>query len=420
MGAPFHYRDRPEYRESTLQDAVDAGRLSPQEKELILLFLAERRAKKGLSQGRMSLMTDHLIRLRDFSPCPFPEMTAMDLMRAVSNTIDGKTLRGKPFSQHTKHDYVLTLKLFVRWMVERGILAIPISEVNEIEVPRQPKYTKTADDMLSDEEVLTVLVEGCADSQERAMVATVYDAALRIEELQDLRWKQIQRLKHGVAITTDKKTGYQRRIPCAVCGSYLVAWRNDYPGDATGDSYVFITKDGGPYLYSGFQYIIRKIRKRLQERGYHDIARRLGWHILRHSRLTEFVRRGMSETVLGHIGWGHRSSMIECYVHMSRDDIEREVFAIAGLQDLAAPPSPVFVPGICPECAYTEIPPTARYCPSCRAPLTEEARAEVDLLDRQASDQEILRVLQDPVQRELFLSIVNRLMKEDEARKSSP
>lgn len=53
--APFHYRDKPEYRTSILQQAIDTGRLSPREKELIQQFLAERRAKKGLSQGRLSL-----------------------------------------------------------------------------------------------------------------------------------------------------------------------------------------------------------------------------------------------------------------------------------------------------------------------------------------------------------------------------
>jgi len=414
----FRYRDRPEYRASILRQAVDDGRLSPRESELIQQFLAERRAKKGLSQGRLSLYTHHLIRIRDFVPCAYPEMAALDLMMCVNSISDGVSQKGVPFSQNTKHDYILTLKIFTRWMVERGIVDIPLSEVKEIDVPRQPRATKTADDMLSDEEILVVM-GACGNSKERAMVSTVYDAALRIEELQDLRWGRIARLKHGVAITTDKKTGYQRRIPCTVCGSYLTAWRNDYPGDATGENFVFITKDLEPYMYSGFQYVLKKIRKRLRDQGHGEIADKLGWHVLRHARLTEFVRRGMSETTLGQIGWGHRSSMIECYVHMSRDDIEREVLAIAGIQDdQAERPTPVFVPGVCPVCACTDIPPTALYCPSCRSPLTEEAREEAERLDRETSDLEILRVLQDPVQRELFLSIVDRMRREEEAREA--
>lgn len=282
-------------------------------------------------------------------------MTVPDLMACVNNISDGISRRGKPFSQNTKHDYILSLKIFTRWMIERKILSIPRSEVQEIDVPRQPKYTKTADDMLSEEEILIVMGV-CANSKERAIVATVYDPALRIEELQDLRWGQVQRLKHGVAITTDKKTGYQRRIPCTVCGTYLNAWRNDYPGDPTGNNHVFLTKDREPYQYSGFQYVLRKIRRRLREGGHPEIAAKLGWHVLRHTRLTDYARRGMSETTLGHIGWGHRSAMIECYVHMSRDDIEREVMAIAGIQDdRTEPVKPIFVLGICPSCAFTDV-----------------------------------------------------------------
>lgn len=380
----FHQRDGPEYIDSRLTPQMEKGRLSPSDVSLIKEFLYERKAKKNLSGGRIALYVDHLIRLRDFLPGPYNEMTTGAYMEAISKIKTGKRLNGDRFSENTIHDYILSLKVFSEWLVKKKIVNIPIEEIKEIKVPKAPMMTKTPDDMLTEEDVQK-LIGVCENSKERALIACVFDAALRIEEAGYLRWRQIQKLKHGISITTDKKTGYPRYIPCPTAWTYLKTWKMDYPAihgiPPEGDNFVFLTHEGKPYLYSGFQYLMKKFSRKLKQQGDKVLADKIHFHLLRHSKLTHYAKQNMNESILCKIGWGKRSGMVEKYVNLSSVDVENAVMGIAGIKDMEVPKS-VFVPGVCPHCLCKEVPPTAAYCPECGGSLTEEAMDETERIVR--------------------------------------
>ena len=380
----FHQRDGPEYIDSRLTPQMEKGRLSPSDVSLIKEFLYERKAKKNLSGGRIALYVDHLIRLRDFLPGPYNEMTTGAYMEAISKIKTGKRLNGDKFSENTIHDYILSLKVFSEWLVKKKIVNIPIEEIKEIKVPKAPMMTKTPDDMLTEEDVQK-LIGVCENSKERALIACVFDAALRIEEAGYLRWRQIQKLKHGISITTDKKTGYPRYIPCPTAWTYLKTWKMDYPAihgiPPEGDNFVFLTHEGKPYLYSGFQYLMKKFSRKLKQQGDKVLADKIHFHLLRHSKLTHYAKQNMNESILCKIGWGKRSGMVEKYVNLSSVDVENAVMGIAGIKDMEVPKS-VFVPGVCPHCLCKEVPPTAGYCPECGGSLTEEAMDETERIVR--------------------------------------
>lgn len=380
----FHQRDGPEYIDSRLTPQMEKGRLSPSDVSLVKEFLYERKAKKNLSGGRIALYVDHLIRLRDFLPGPYNEMTTGAYMEAISKIKTGKRLNGNKFSENTIHDYILSLKVFSEWLVKKKIVNIPIEEIKEIKVPKAPMMTKTPDDMLTEEDVQK-LIGVCENSKERALIACVFDAALRIEEAGYLRWRQIQKLKHGISITTDKKTGYPRYIPCPTAWTYLKTWKMDYPAihgiPPEGDNFVFLTHEGKPYLYSGFQYLMKKFSRKLKQQGDKVLADKIHFHLLRHSKLTHYAKQNMNESILCKIGWGKRSGMVEKYVNLSSVDVENAVMGIAGIKDMEVPKS-VFVPGVCPHCLCKEVPPTAGYCPECGGELTEEAMDETEKIAR--------------------------------------
>ena len=94
----FHRRDGPEYAGSRLAQQLVNGRLSNTEITLIKDFLYERKAKKNLSGGRVALYVNHLIRVRDFLPGPFNEMTTGGFMEAISKIKTGYRLDGKKLS----------------------------------------------------------------------------------------------------------------------------------------------------------------------------------------------------------------------------------------------------------------------------------------------------------------------------------
>lgn len=380
----FHRRDEPEYAGSRLAQAFKKGRLTTKEVALIKDFLYERRAKKNLSNGRVALYVNHLIRIRDFLPGPYDDMTTGAFMQAISEIKTGKRLDGERLSKSTIHDYILTLKVFSEWLTKKKIVDVPLEEIKEIKVPKAPLMTKTPDDMLTDEDIQKI-IGVCANSKERALVACVFDGALRIEEAGYLRWRQIQKLKHGISISTDKKTGYPRYIPCPTAWTYLKTWKMDYPAvygiPPEGDNFVFLTQKGVPYQYTGFQYLMKKFSRKLRKQGDKVLADKLHFHLLRHSKLTAYAKQNMNESILCKIGWGKRSSMVERYINLSQVDVEQAVMGIAGIKDMEMP-KPIFVPGVCPHCLCKEVPPTAAYCPECGSELTEEALAETEKLVR--------------------------------------
>jgi len=380
----FHHRDGPEYAGSRLAQQLESGRLTNTEVSLIKDFLYERKAKKNLSGGRVALYVNHLIRVRDFLPGPYNEMTTGSFMEAISKIKTGQRLDGGNLSNSTIHDYILTLKVFAEWLVKKKHVAIPIEEIKEIKVPKAPLMTKTPDDMLTEEEIQK-LIGVCDNSKERALIACVFDAALRIEEAGYLRWRQIQKLKHGISISTDKKTGFPRYIPCATAWTYLKTWKMDYPAlhgiPPEGDNFVFLTQKGEPYQYSGFQYLMKKFSRKLKKQGDTVLAEKLHFHLLRHTKLTFYAKQNMNESILCKIGWGKRSSMVERYVNLSSVDVEQAVMGISGIKDMEVQ-KPIFVPGICPHCLCKEVPPTAAYCPECGSELTEEALSETEKMVR--------------------------------------
>jgi len=380
----FHRRDGPEYAGSRLAQQLVNGRLSNTEITLIKDFLYERKAKKNLSGGRVALYVNHLIRVRDFLPGPFNEMTTGAFMEAISKIKTGYRLDGKKLSSSTIHDYILSLKVFSEWLSRKKIVDVPIEEIKDIKVPKAPLMTKTPDDMLTEEDI-EKLIGVCDNSKERALVACVFDAALRIEEAGYLRWRQIQKLKYGISISTDKKTGFPRYIPCPAAWTYLKTWKMDYPAmygiPPEGDNYVFLTQKAEPYQYSGFQYLMKKFSRKLKLQGDKALAKKLHFHLLRHSKLTHYAKQNMNESILCKIGWGKRSSMVERYINLSQVDVEMAVMGIAGIKDMEMP-KPIFVPGVCPHCLCKEVPPTATYCPDCGSELTEEALTETEALVR--------------------------------------
>jgi len=380
----FHSRDGPEYAGSRLAKQLEQGRLSNKEVTLIKDFLYERKAKKNLSGGRIALYVNHLIRLKDFVPCNYDEMTTGAFMEGISKIKTGKRLNGDQLSSSTIHDYILSLKVFAEWLVKRKHSTIPMEEIKEIKVPKAPLMTKTPDDMLTEEEIQK-LIGVCENSKERALIACIFDAALRIEEAGYLRWRQIQKLKHGISISTDKKTGFPRYIPCATAWTYLKTWKMDYPAlfgiPPEGDNFVFLTQKGEPYQYSGFQYLMKKFSRKLKKQGDIALSEKLHFHLLRHTKLTFYAKQNMNESILCKIGWGKRSSMVERYVNLSSVDVEQAVMGIAGFKDMEVQ-KPIFVPGICPHCLCKEVPPTATYCPECGNELTEEALNDTEMLVR--------------------------------------
>ena len=167
--------------------------------------------------------------------------------------------------------------------------------------------------MLTREEVLKV-IDACTNSRDKAIISLLYDASARPVDLREMRWKDVQFDDDGAMIHTSAKTGKERKIRLTpISLSYLAQWKSDYPGDPTGENYVFVSlreyesaaRTHIPVENTAFLRLIRTLRQRTG-------IQKLKPSIFRPSRITHDVADGYDLQYLMLKNWGSlKSSMIE-------------------------------------------------------------------------------------------------------------
>lgn len=120
--------------------------------------------------------------------------------------------KGHAYKQNTKRGYVSIVKKFYFLLVKNNHSSILKDDIEEIQAPSDDTMTKTAAQMFDDEEILA-MISACGSSMERAMIATLYEGALRIKELGTLTWERVSFNEQNVVINVNVKTNKPRRIP---------------------------------------------------------------------------------------------------------------------------------------------------------------------------------------------------------------
>jgi len=385
----FHTTDEKyrQYAASALQKAVERKKITEDDAGLIRSFIQETRAtNRKISPARCFKLTITLINLREFFPGPFREMK-IDQVYGARDRIEQATKPdgSKRYKENTIADFVRFMKRFFIWMVENDHSPILLKKLESISPPAYKYDTKTADMLLSKEDVLAML-KACQNSRDRAIISVLYDGALRVGELGTLRWNQVTFTDWDVTLSVKFKTEKNRTIPLFMAREYLAAWKNDYPGEPAGDAFVFLTSGGGrnrtgrnQMQYAGVAKQIKKIAERA------GISRHITPHIFRHSKITHLIQDGAQESMIKLLGWGHTSTgmMDKCYSHLSSSDVKREMARIAGVQIEEKPRSKALEPRQCPRCGMINGP-TLQWCSVCSLELTEEARQKVKTATEQA------------------------------------
>ena len=178
----------------------------------------------------------------------------------ISAILIAKDPAGNPrYAKNTLADYIGFLKRFYLWLVENGYTIVDEKKINKIRVPTAPLMTKTAEMLVSKEEIYK-MIEACQNSRDRALICVFYEGGFRIGELGSLRWKQVKFNDWNVAINVDNKTGKPRYVPLVATRPYLAQWRNDYPLSRSEDGFVFLTAGRrGQLQYRGSSSNLRKL-----------------------------------------------------------------------------------------------------------------------------------------------------------------
>jgi len=359
-----------EHASNLLSKAVECGKITEEERSLIDEYIGELVAVSQISPVRRYKLIGLLIRNHEFHP-PYKECTLKDVYCALDRIKTAIKDDGSPrYKRNTIVDMVQMIKRFFIWLSENEYSKINIEKLRKIKTPRFDQGTITAEMLLSEGEVKTI-IEAAMTSRDRALISVLYEGGFRIGEIGNLTWGQVKFTDWNVTVNTSEKTGKPRYIPLIASRAYLAQWRNDYPLPITQEAFVFLTTTTHqPLQYAG---LLKQIRSLATRAG---ITKYIKPHLFRHSRITHLSQKGLNESVIKMMMWGDvNTDMMKVYQHLTNDDVDA---TIAELNGVSIPDTPsdkkrkrAMSPLQCPRCATVNSP-TMKYCGNCGAPLTAD------------------------------------------------
>lgn len=212
-------------------------------------------------------------------------------------------------------------------------------------------------DMWTREDVLEA-IKILDHPRDKAIVALLYDVALRPHECAELKISDVKIFEKyaTVLIPTESKTG-QRYLPVSFAYPYLIAWLNVHPLKEYPTAPLWVKLQGMPtrMTYEGIRMIFdRKLSKRLQQKG-----KPTNPYILRHSRLTELANTLSDQRLKSFAGWSADSGMAARYVHLSSVELVDPILEYEGIRREERRREPLARE--CPRCATVNAP-DALYC----------------------------------------------------------
>ena len=361
---------KQKYADRSIQNALNEGRATQDDIDLIHEFIAEQKTTNGFNLGRANKLIYTLIVWRRFIG-PFRENTLADLYRGVAAIKEGKSKKGKPYKQNTINDQIMFLRRFYLWMIENGYSTLPEKKIKKIKPPGIDTMTKVASDLLTPEEVFAML-DACTWTRDRALIMMLYEGGFRSGELATLRWVDVKFDQYGLVVNVNNKTGKPRYIRLVMSVEHLSRWKLDYPFKPEGDALVFITEHKTPIAHGGTTKQLRCIAARA------GVKKHITPHIFRHSRITHMIKEGISESVIKLTMWGNvTTSMFSTYAHLTGTDIDEEILSSYKISTSADRKGKRLEPVQCPYC-HTICGPGSDFCHKCGRSFSPDGEEDLD------------------------------------------
>jgi|GEM_PF-6127534 len=185
-------------------------------------------------------------------------------------------------------------------------------------IPLPSRMLEDRRPVLFDEATIRMIVNNTYDTKLRAMIALMYELALRVNELSNLTYGDLN-TKEWTCYVKRAKGSISSEVPivsswvkdCIV--EYLAEYKPSSP-----DEPLFKSQKGGKYTVSTLSTIIKNV---LRIHGYPNAHP----HDIRHSRATNLIKRGLEVTAVAKI-LGHKSlgSTLR-YLHYSIEDLRKKL-----------------------------------------------------------------------------------------------
>lgn len=366
---------------------------------------------RGVSEGRCLKYLYGMKRITLILGKEYKEADKKDIERVLSTLRLGKE-NGKLYTANSMKDFKVAIKQFWQWLYDypksSGNKYPPIVDWFTCTVK---KSDESKIEILTRDEVMKI-IDSCDLLRDKAYLSVLWETAARPSEILNLSWGEIKPTSyHGLKFVVSGKTGV-RKLVSIWSAKYLVRYMNSHPLREKAES------DPTLPLWVGFRNYKTKKEKMYEPIDYRAVANafqravekagikksKITLYTLRHTRLTDLMKRHTESVVKAIAGHTKGSNTLEKYNHLTDEDIEDDLLtdydiirakSVESHEKLKSE-----MPDQCPVCKMT-ISPDEKFCPNCYSPLQKEAvlesRKVKDFVGEITSDERnVIKLITDP------------------------
>ena len=331
-----------------------------------------------------------------------------DIKEATREDIENVMLavRQKYKSEETRHDYLVALKKYYRWL--NGGEEPEVTKF--FKATKKKSSVKLPEDLLTESEVLS-MIDTTRNPKDKALIAVLWDTGARIGEVGTLVLKNIKFDEYGAEILVNGKTG-MRRVRAVFSVPYLMRWIEVHPDKDNPSAPLWTNDDPNPdkkYTSMGYMSLTKQVRKAANAAG---IKKKIHAHLFRHSRAT-FMANHLTESQMDAVfGWVQGSAMPSTYVHLCGRDIDKAVLRAQGIEFKEDDTQKTSVQK-CPRCQRSNTPQSV-FCVNCGAALNINAVKEIEekqaeIADMKAKLGNIEQLVEDAISQRLAAMISEKI-----------
>ena len=220
------------------------------------------------------------------------------------------TSRGQPLAASTRNRKLIVLTGFFAYLVRSGAIRVsPVADIPWVRQPRREKPTLTELDVAKLIRAAECTETTWIQARDAALVSVLFNVGLRITEVLSLDVSQVD-VKQALLVRVRRKGGGEQPLPLnSAALAALKRWLT-VRADGTWDT---------PALFVSRHH--RRLSRRNAEDRLRELGERAGFgfrvhpHLLRHSFVTELLRRGANLEVVRRLAGHARLSTTASYAH---------------------------------------------------------------------------------------------------------